>query len=379
MNNCYMTLMTNEKFLPAVIRCNQSLKYYKSKYPFIVLIPESDQYLQEQLIKHDILYKIIHVDKFQEGNILFTYNDTINKFQIFNYVEYDYICFIDADVIFFGGNIDTEFDLAKKENSKFYGYFEPDHWDNQLVEFERLMGGLFIIQPDINFYPQLKNLVYNNQQMFSDDEEILKLLFSSLTKKHSVPNPYTHFGGFIKPWELKKTNLFIEYFFYENLSIEEVGYWLDHIPIFLGEFRTLSNCYDRYNFNSNNGFFVIPQTEEDIKQCINYQILFSNYGHDYPLIICIDPILLTPENDLLNKLDKATCSFKLIHNIKNKNLYQQFKFLEQEFKGEYNRICFIPNLNFQLEENLDLLLSPFTSSEIRLEKLKKYKDSLIYI
>jgi hypothetical protein len=35
--------------------------------------------------------------------------------------------------------------LAEKENSKFYGYFEPDHWDNQLVEFERLMGGLFII------------------------------------------------------------------------------------------------------------------------------------------------------------------------------------------------------------------------------------------
>lgn len=379
MNNCYITLMTNKKFLPTVIRCDQSLKYYKSKYPFIVMVPESDQYLQEQLIKHNILYKPIHIDKFQENNILLPYNDTINKFQIFNFIEYDYLCFIDADVIFFGGNIDEEFELAEKENSKFYGYFEPDHWKNQLINFERLMGGLFIIQPDINFYSQLKTLIYNHHFLFDNDEEVLKLFFLHLTKKHKVPNNYTHFGGAIKPWELKNSNLFIKHFFYDDLTINELGFFLDNVIIFLGEFRTLSNCYDRYNFNSNNGFFMIPQTEEEVKKCIKYQTLFSNYGHDYPLIICIDPVLLTCENDLLAKLDNATCSFKLISNIKNKNLYQKFKFLEQTFKEEYDKICFIPNLNFQLEENLDLILSPFTSSEIRMEKLKKYKDSLIYI
>ena len=379
MNNCYITLMTNEKFLPTVIRCNQSLKYYKSKYPFIVMVPESDQYLQKQLIKHNILYKPIHIDKFQENNILLPYNDTINKFQIFNFIEYDYLCFIDADVIFFGGNIDEEFELAEKENSKFYGYFEPDHQKNQLINFERLMGGLFIIQPDINFYSQLKTLIYNHHFLFNNDEEVLKLFFLHLIKKHKVPNNYTHFGGAIKPWELKNSNLFIKHFFYDDLTINELGFFLDNVAIFLGEFRTLSNCYDRYNFNSNNGFFMIPQTEEEVKKCIKYQTLFSNYGHDYPLIICIDPVLLTCENNLLTKLDNAICSFKLISNIKNKNLYQKFKFLEQTFKKEYDKICFIPNLNFQLEENLDLILSPFTSSEIRMEKLKKYKDSLIYI
>lgn len=379
MNNCYITLMTNKKFLPTVIRCDQSLKYYKSKYPFIVMVPESDQYLQEQLIKHNILYKPIHIDKFQENNILLPYNDTINKFQIFNFIEYDYLCFIDADVIFFGGNIDEEFELAEKENSKFYGYFEPDHQKNQLTNFERLMGGLFIIQPDINFYSQLKALIYNHHFLFDNDEEVLKLFFLHLTKKHKVPNNYTHFGGAIKPWELKNSNLFIKHFFYDDLTINELGFFLDNVAIFLGEFRTLSNCYDRYNFNSNNGFFMIPQTEEEVKKCIKYQTLFSNYGHDYPLIICIDPVLLTCENNLLAKLDNAICSFKLISNIKNKNLYQKFKFLEQTFKEEYDKICFIPNLNFQLEENLDLILSPFTSSEIRMEKLKKYKDSLIYI
>lgn len=379
MNNCYITLMTNKKFLPTVIRCDQSLKYYKSKYPFIVMVPESDQYLQEQLIKHNILYKPIHIDKFQENNIFLPYNDTINKFQIFNFIEYDYLCFIDADVIFFGGNIDEEFELAEKENSKFYGYFEPDHQKNQLINFERLMGGLFIIQPDINFYSQLKTLIYNHHFLFDNDEEVLKLFFLHLTKKHKVPNNYTHFGGAIKPWELKNSNLFIKHFFYDDLTINELGFFLDNVAIFLGEFRTLSNCYDRYNFNSNNGFFMIPQTEEEVKKCIKYQTLFSNYGHDYPLIICIDPVLLTCENDLLTKLDNAICSFKLISNIKNKNLYQKFKFLEQTFKEEYDKICFIPNLNFQLEENLDLILSPFTSSEIRMEKLKKYKDSLIYI
>lgn len=379
MNNCYITLMTNEKFLPTVIRCDQSLKYYKSKYPFIVMVPESDQYLQEQLIKHNILYKPIHIDKFQENNILLPYNDTINKFQIFNFTDYDYLCFIDADVIFFGGNIDEEFELAEKENSKFYGYFEPDHWKNQLISSERLMGGLFIIQPDINFYSQLKDLIYNHHFLFDNDEEVLKLFFLHLTKKHKVPNNYTHFGGIIKPWELKNSNLFIKHFFYDDLTINELGFFLDNVAIFLGEFRTLSNCYDRYNFNSNNGFFMIPQTEEEVKKCIKYQTLFSNYGHDYPLIICIDPVLLTCENDLLAKLDNTVCSFKLISNIKNKNLYQKFKFLEQTFKEEYDKICFIPNLNFQLEENLDLILSPFTSSEIRMEKLKKYKDSLIYI
>ena len=96
MNNCYITLMTNEKYLPCVIRAAQTFKYFKSKYPYIVMIPKYNSFLKNNLIKHNIQFKEIEIYKLIDDNPIF-YNDTINKFQLFNFIEYDQICFLDAD------------------------------------------------------------------------------------------------------------------------------------------------------------------------------------------------------------------------------------------------------------------------------------------
>jgi hypothetical protein len=45
-NNCYITLMTNEFFLPCVKRCAQTIKHFNSKYPYIVMIPKDNEYLK---------------------------------------------------------------------------------------------------------------------------------------------------------------------------------------------------------------------------------------------------------------------------------------------------------------------------------------------
>lgn len=379
LNNCYITLMTQEKFLPIIIRCHQSLQYYHSKYPLIVMVPENDKYLQNQLKKYNILYKPIHIDKFQEDNILSPYNDTINKFQIFNFTEYDYLCFIDADIIFFNGNIDNEFDLAIQKNSKFYGYFETDRIEGKEIQQYRLMGGLFIVKPDPFFYPSLKNLIREKSLNFNNDEEVLKQFFLKDTDVHTVPDAYTHFGGFIKIWELKAWPSFAQHFFYDNLSIDELGFWLDHPALCLGEFRAISNNYNQNNFNINRAFIIIPTTVEELQKSIEYSKAFERYGYIYSLIICIDSTLITYKNDLLATLDTNRCCFKIFNNLKNKSYYQQLKFIEQEFGNNYIMLCLIANFSFKIEENLDLLLSVFTASDIKKEILNKYNNSLIYL
>lgn len=377
MNKCaYVTLVTNEKFLPCVIKCAESLQYYQSKYPLIAMIPENNVFLKNNLTKYNILCKEIKIDKLQD-NCYLHYNDTINKFQIFNLTEYDYLCFLDADIIFFQGNIDSEFEKAQKENASFYGYFEGDH--NEGVEIgTRLMGGLFIIQPNLTVYPEILHIIKKYNFEFICDEEILKLLFKEGLKKHQVPHFYTHFGDYIKVWEKIFTpSSFVSHFFYDDLSSEELGYWLDNPDLFLGRVRCQSNNWTKRNYFSNRGFFIFLQTPQDIISILNLQKQLIKYGSTYSLIICIDKTLYS--DDLIQLLDSNWSCFILFDNCKFKNIYQQIKFLEQHFKEDYIRICLITNINFQIKENLDLLLQTHTDPQIKKDILKKYESDLIYL
>jgi hypothetical protein len=54
------------------------MKFFNSKYPYIVLIPEGKEYFKEEVEKYNIDYKIININKFQNDNSY--YDDTLNKF-----------------------------------------------------------------------------------------------------------------------------------------------------------------------------------------------------------------------------------------------------------------------------------------------------------
>ena len=92
-NNCYMTLITQEKYIPCTIRNAQRLKYLKSKYPLIAMVPKCDLNLKKQLEDKGVPVALIDLDKYIVGDKYLLYADTINKFKILTFTEYDKICF----------------------------------------------------------------------------------------------------------------------------------------------------------------------------------------------------------------------------------------------------------------------------------------------
>ena len=92
-NNCYMTLLLDKENLSCVIRCAQAMRYFNSKYPYIVMIPNKNNgYIKEQLELNDIEYREIDVLKFDESNL--------NKLQILTFTEFDKICFLESNKLF---------------------------------------------------------------------------------------------------------------------------------------------------------------------------------------------------------------------------------------------------------------------------------------
>ena len=88
-NNCYMTLITQEKYIPCTIRNAQRLKYLKSKYPLIAMVPKFDLNLKKQLEDKGVPVALIDLDKYIVGDKYLLYADTINKFKILTFTEYD--------------------------------------------------------------------------------------------------------------------------------------------------------------------------------------------------------------------------------------------------------------------------------------------------
>ena len=74
---------TDIKFIPCVIRQSQRMKYLNMKYPYIVLIDESDEECEQILKENNIEYRKIKQEFFNgdEGNYN-RFRKTINKFKI---------------------------------------------------------------------------------------------------------------------------------------------------------------------------------------------------------------------------------------------------------------------------------------------------------
>ena len=368
MNNCYITLMTNEKYLPCVIRAAQTFQYFKSKYPYIVMIPKHNSFLKNNLIKHNIQFKEIEIYKLIDDNPIF-YNDTINKFQLFNFIEYDNICFLDADS-FFIGNVDREFEKAKNHN--FYGYFESTRDDRKT----RLMGGLFIAKPNPNFFSEILKL--KNKNDWYDDEALLTQYFNK--NDHAVPliDEYMHFGGFIKPWESWIHSPKIIQDFFTSMPDEQFYYWITHIREFLGEIRQWSLNFEKGNLNAHNSFITIPKDLEEIKKSLKLKKQLEEFGSIYNLLLCIDKSLLT--FDILKYLDDNETCFLIFDNIKNLSICQILNFLQKNKKFEFfDNLCYFNSADFQIQENLDLLLHRHTNITHKKEILKKYKSKIFLL
>lgn len=367
---CYMTLVTNEKFLPCVIRCNQTMEHFKSKYPYIVLIPNIyNQKIKDILIENNILYKEINVDKFVDGSPHY-YNDTINKFQLLNFIEYEKICFLDADV-FLNSNIDNEFDKFTSEDDIFYLYSEHGNdKENSLV----LTGQSFIIRPNPEFYQKILDLTRNDPERdFDNDEEILNYYFNEQRGLRKMPDGISHFGGFIKPWEPVVPRFHSIKNIFTKASKEEFLSIFNNYIAFLGLYHQWT---DYQNVQRAFAYTVIVKTVEDAEKVLKLNQQMRDYGFSYPIISCI----ASEDKEIQNILDSKTLPFRLIPPDQDySNLFNCIQIQNKLFEFDYYGILFINNLDIQILESFDFIFSIYLKTELKKQFFEKYNNELILL
>ena len=360
-NNCYVTLVTDERFLPCVIRCAQTLKHFNSIYPYIVMIPEQALEIKKTLIKNNIDFKEIPIEKFQTEKFLY-YNDTINKFKLLNFIEFDKICFLDADVILLG-NIDNEFKKLTPDK-EFYLYG---------TDFSVITGHVFIARPNINFYNKI--FQQSLETPFQHDEEIFNFFFlKDNLLLETAPNKILHFGGQIKAWENVTDNFnFIKSFFL-TMNEEEFFYWInEHLEELIGKLLQWSKIYSDI---PRHAYSVIVTNNEELEKVILIEKKLKEYGFFFPLII----ILTNEDKEIIDTIASNNLPFELIKINKNNLTLRDKLFLNfQVFQENFYSICFIDNLDICIDENFDYLFNRNLSKTIKNKLLNKYKKDFIYL
>ena len=214
-NNCYMTLCTVEDFLPCVIRNSWAMEYLNFKYPYVVMIPKGNKYIKEQLELNNIQYREINVLKFDDSSYKREYNDTINKFQILTFTEFDKICFLDADIVMLE-NIDKEFKKLDNFKGSIYGYGE-----------DLCTGSFFLGKPDLKLFGKI---LKHKKEYCNDDQVIQNLLCLDKESKDGSTGigEMFHYIGSPKPWTSQNfNNYFLKWFFTET-SKEEFFYIIEN-------------------------------------------------------------------------------------------------------------------------------------------------------
>lgn len=180
-NHCYMTLITKNKYIKGANLLNERLKIINSQYELIALItPNIDA---SQL---DMNYKIIE-DKLE--------NDYLKKFYCLNYIEFDKIIFLDADLIILN-NIDYIFNEFDNCSIGWTYRIEEN------LEHIQPNGGVIYFQPDSS----LLQCFINDSKLYNfreDEDALFRYFYHGKSDKNIQNNNYLHLGGKLKYWESK--------------------------------------------------------------------------------------------------------------------------------------------------------------------------------
>ena len=156
MKYLYTTLVTSNDYIAGAVALAYSHKKYNSKYPLIIMVTDNVTNL-DLLIESGFEFIIVPYREFINHH---DYYFTINKFYAFNFVDYDRILFIDADMI-----ILNNFDYLLET----YDYYFVAHIPYKSYHpWSKIWGGLFIIHPDPTFIERIEDT-----GQYYDDEHVL--------------------------------------------------------------------------------------------------------------------------------------------------------------------------------------------------------------
>ena len=158
MKCAYITLLTSDTYFWGVVCLHKSLQFVQSKYPLEVIVTDNvSSEIIDNLNKLDINYRIFPYKEFMNSN--FNIPCMINKFYIYEFKDYDKVCFLDGDC------------LIKKNIDNIFIYSVP----GLVLSGDFIYGVMFLVNP--NDYPSF-SFVYDNYKDSKNDETVLSLLYN---------------------------------------------------------------------------------------------------------------------------------------------------------------------------------------------------------
>lgn len=161
MKYAYITLLSSENYLDAVLVLKKSLEQVKSQYELIVAVTDNlkQTKIESILLGFNLIIEWIkplnYNDKVQKENQNHSVLNTASKLQIFSLHQYDKLVYIDADTMILQ-NID---DLFEKPDGTMY--YDPDEKNQGGSDYG--FTALMVFVPknhDLEFYIKLSQSCY---------------------------------------------------------------------------------------------------------------------------------------------------------------------------------------------------------------------------
>ena len=210
--NAYVTLVTNDLYVPGIIALGNSMNKLNTKYEFICLYKNINDESKNKILK--LGYKLISIDSLNKKGIKlnikldeYEYNierfkDAFNKLYILSLIEYKKLVYLDCDMIVYK-NIDHLFKKPSLSAVQGRPVFN---------------SGLLVLKPSMKIFNNLNNLINNPSKWITTKRDLLgktindqALLGYYFNKYNQLPREYNVTKSyhdkinepFIKHWNFK--------------------------------------------------------------------------------------------------------------------------------------------------------------------------------
>lgn len=242
----YATVLSTDSYLPGVLALFESIKKTNSKIrDFVVIVNEEIKQETKDRLKEKG-YNIIEKPKINVPNriksknkILPHWNNTFDKFNVFDLVDYDKVVYLDSD-IYVNKNIDELFDKPHM-SAVVAGKSYPGN-----ESWRELNSGVMVIEPEAGIREEL---IKKMQEMISRKKRIK---IGSLEEKR--------FKG-VNLAELKSMIVKKVQGIGDQDVIEEYFQWKDNPQLYLDE---------KYNVFANYSDYYAQNSSEDDLSCIHF-------------------------------------------------------------------------------------------------------------
>ena len=205
LNKAYVTVLTSASYLMGCVALDRSLKTVNSKYPLIVVCPDSiDKSVLASLETYGIQYSTMEnlpANILSRDNNIGYWNNTLFKIKVFDLISFEKIVFLDTDMIILN-NIDHLFDYKHMSAVAAGAVLFPE-WS------EGINSGLMVIVPNHDIYLELVDNIepaYNYRESIGlgfGDQDIIKRVYPNWGKEKELHLPEKYntmlgYGGCLK-------------------------------------------------------------------------------------------------------------------------------------------------------------------------------------